>query len=91
MDCFRCTQLKILCIKEINTTTTTTTTTTNNNNNPKGSTIWKGSHVRKLVTFVIRMAKLVAKNKPVFYMRVIMIMIMVMMMLIIIIIIVIEN
>jgi len=37
------------------------------------------------------MAKLVAKNKPVFYMRVIMIMIMVMMMLIIIIIIVIEN
>jgi len=84
------TQLKILCIKEINTNTNTTT----NNNNPKGGIIWKGPHVRKLVTFVIPMAKLAAKSKPLFYMRVIMIMIMVMMMLMMmmmIIIIVIEN
>jgi len=80
------TQLKILSIKEINNNTSTNTTITNCNN-PKGSTILKGPHVRKLVTFVIPMAKVAAKNKPRFYMRVIMIMIMVMMMMMIIIII----
>jgi hypothetical protein len=49
-------QLKILCIKEINNNN-------NNNNNPKCSTILRGPHVCKLVTFVIPMAKLTAKNK----------------------------
>jgi hypothetical protein len=62
------------------TTTTNTNTTTTNNNNPKYSTIWRGPHVRKIVTFVIPMAKLTAKNKRVFYMRIILIIIMVMMM-----------
>jgi hypothetical protein len=92
------TQLKIPCIKDINTNTNTNTT----NTNPKCSTIWRGPHVRKLVTFVIPMAKLTAKNKPVFYMRIIMVRIMVrvvvmmmmmmmMMMIIIIIIIVLEK
>ena len=49
---------------------------------------WRGPHVRKLVTSVFPMAKLTAKYKPVFYMRIMMIMIMMMMMMIIIIIII---
>jgi hypothetical protein len=55
----------------------------------------RGPHARKLVTFVIPMAKLTTKNKPVFNIRIIMIMIMVMMvvvvMMMIIIIIVMKN
>ena len=52
---------------------------------------WRGPHVRKLVTSVFPMAKLTAKYKPVFYMRIMMIMIMMMMIIIIIIIIIIMT